>query len=251
MPAEFRQGGEMLAAPPKPCLTGSMADDRVAYEYGTSFRPSAIGLFIVGVALITLIVVLGRRWRPTLRRTVTTVGALLLLVSLAMGWMVQRLQPLVPESAHEHADIAIRVRGQLLDLSAERFQSEAGHVLSDYAHLHDGIGTIVHKHARGVSYGYFLWTIRLPLAHGCMTQPSGLPLCDTDREYWTAIVNGQVEPNLRDREIRDLDRVLLSYGSETPTQLLSVYEETVKDDACLYSETCPERGPAPQESCGS
>lgn len=249
--ASLTQGGAQLEAVPKPCLTGSTSDDLVAYSYGAGFRPAATWLFVTGLALVAVLVVLGRRWPALLRRSALTLGLLLVATSLGMGWMIQQLPPYEQGSAHEHADLAIRVRGTVLDLTAQRFQSEEGNVLSDFAHLHDGIDTVVHSHARGVTYGYFLWTIHLPLRGGCMVQPDGTRLCDSGTERWTAVVNGQVEPNLRDRAIHDLDRVLLNYGSEPPEKLPAIAERTVTRDACLYSKQCPERGPPPMESCGS
>jgi hypothetical protein len=41
----------------------------------------------------------------------------------------------------------------------------------------------------------------------------------------------------------------MSYGQGTPASLASVFETRGSNDACRYSKTCPERGPAPQESC--
>ncbi|MCM2325601.1 MAG: hypothetical protein NDI94_04005 [Candidatus Woesearchaeota archaeon] len=47
-------------------------------------------------------------------------------------------------------------------------------------------------------------------------------------------------------EFEDLDKILITYGADTD---VSAQISSITDDACLYSEKCPERGSPPTENC--
>ena len=53
---------------------------------------------------------------------------------------------------HVHADFKIYINGDKLDLSDEKYMTEAGHQLSEHVHLHDGNDTVEHIHAENVSF---------------------------------------------------------------------------------------------------
>ena len=194
-----------------------MVDDRVAYEFGRGFRPAAYGSFLVGLALLALLILVGRRVRLPLRRAMGLLAGVLMLTGLAMAWLIQGVPVYVPGSAHVHADIALDVEGRPYPFGLKQFQSEEGHVLSSVAHLHmhDGLGSVIHIHAADVTYGYFLWTLGFDIRRGCMSFPStpGDPAprarCDGPQGRWTVLVNGKPELNIRDRVVQDLDSVLM------------------------------------------
>lgn len=248
-PAEIAAGGERLADAVVPCLVGATTDDPVAYHLGASFRTAALGTAIAGILLVTIALAVGSRLRPVWRVGALFAATLVLLVSAGMGAMILRAPAFVAHTAHEHANLVVSVRGTPIDLTQERFQSNEGHVLSDFAHLHDGNGHVVHAHAAGVTYGYFLWSIGLPLRGSCMGQPDGTTLCNDGAYRWIALVDGVFEPNLRDRPVKDLERVLLAYTDEAEDSLRRRFEQLVPDDACIASKKCPERGTPAPESC--
>jgi len=65
-------------------------------------------------------------------------------------------------------------------------------------------------------------------------------------------VNGKPVINLRDLEIKDLDRVVLAFvANGTAPEIGKNFDSLVSNDACIPSNKCPERGKPPQESCGA
>jgi hypothetical protein len=60
-------------------------------------------------------------------------------------------------------------------------------------------------------------------------------------------VNGTERPFDPSYIFADLDQILLTYGA-TGEQVTNQLQ-TLSDDACLYSQTCPERGKPPVENC--
>lgn len=231
-----------------PCLVGATSDDRVAYELGTWFRPASYGTVTLGLVTTILAALLFRKV-GRMRYAVLSAALGVLIVGGGMVIAHRQIPPAFNGKTHEHADLAIVVDGKPFDLTSERFQSKEGHVLSDFTHLHDGNGTVVHKHAMGVTWGYFFWTIGVPLRGDCMVGPDGVNRCERGATRWVAVVNGQVTENLRDLEVRDLDRVMLWYGDEPTDHITGHFEQIVTRDACIASGTCPERGKPPVESC--
>ncbi|MBI2546398.1 hypothetical protein HYV81_04415 [Candidatus Woesearchaeota archaeon] len=109
-------------------------------------------------------------------------------------------------SVHEHADIAIYVDGTQLDLSQLRYQ-----LTDKFVHLEEGRGDVLHKHATGVTIGYFLSTLGFAFEGNCITFESR-KLCDTTTKKLRVYVNGMLIDNYKDYEFFDLDKILVTYG---------------------------------------
>ena len=189
-----------------------------------------------------------------------------------------------PDPNHTHADFAVWINGTKLDFSDERYMSAPpaetvsfipkasahgtendGHVVPgrEYLHLHDGNGSVVHRHKPGLTFGNFFDSIGLYMTDKCLMvddfQYKKLDqqwlkdfnftrnICDNGKFHWTMMVNGEVVPMNPKYEFQDLDKILLSY-SASDTTAQEQYEE-LSDDACKYSKTCPWRGAPPTENC--
>ena len=163
------------------------------------------------------------------------------------------------EYVHEHANFAVYLNGKKLDFSLAKYQSDEvdvndpnhdhdSHEHDPYTHLHDGVGNVIHKHKAGVTMGYFLGTLGMELTNTCFTDDNGTAYCNGDGNSLKFFLNGNRVQSLADYELTDLDQILISYGplvdSALEQQLASI-----TDDACVYSELCPERGEAPTENC--
>lgn len=149
------------------------------------------------------------------------------------------------EKVHEHANIAVYLDGSRLDLSAAKYQSSKNNPLSTAAHLHDGNGDVTHKHRKGATLGYFFDSIGMRYDGTCFETDSGAEYCDSADKKLRMYVNGQAVTERGDYEFTDLDRILITYGGEASADQLA----SVADNACMYSEKCPERGKAPTEEC--
>lgn len=114
-------------------------------------------------------------------------------------------------------------------------------------HLHDGNALVVHRHKPGQSIGEFLEAIDITATNQCLTLDDGTSMCNESGKRWQMFVNGTEQPFDLSYVFADLDQILLTYGptEEQVTEQL----QSLSDDACLYSQTCPERGTPPVENC--
>jgi len=116
------------------------------------------------------------------------------------------------ETVHMHFDIAVYVDGKKLDFSADKYQEKHPAV-----HFHDNNGEVAHIHQKGATLGVFIDSL-------------GIKLDSVPK------VNGKLMEEWRNYVPADLDRIVFGDGHVT-------------DKACIYSETCPERGKPPTENC--
>lgn len=184
-------------------------------------------------------------------------AALIIVAGFAVGglwyWNETSSQPAVGEYKpfHAHADVALYLNGEKIDLSQEKYMSTPERVLSKYVHLHDGVGNVVHFHAQNISLKTFLESIGFAFdtETGCALTDENVSLCANENNSWKIWVNGRDATFGFEYVPADLDRVLISFGNETREQLIEQFS-TVTDEACIQSEKCPERGsPSPESSC--
>ena len=117
-------------------------------------------------------------------------------------------------STHLHADFQVYVNGKQIDFNKPEFYG-----LHPLTHMHEGTNNInvIHKHATGITYGMFFHTVGIELDQ-CMTV-NGKEFCDLNGRTVKYYLNGKIVPSLRYVEISDLDKVLISYGSESLPEL--------------------------------
>ncbi len=116
-------------------------------------------------------------------------------------------------STHEHVDFKVYINGQQIDFSRPRYQ-----LRSQYVHVEGGVGEVVHKHATGVTMAYFLNTVGIKLTNNCISVDD-VDYCSQGDKTPKVYVNGKPISDYESYELRDLDKVLVSYGSETPEQI--------------------------------
>lgn len=185
-----------------------------------------------------------------------------------------------PDPNHTHADFAVYIDGGKLSFSDPKYMSsppqdayrslinapliaalripvasahegeeEDGHVIPgrEYLHLHDGNGSVIHRHKPGLTLGDFFTSIGFKMTQKCFILDTGKSYCNSDQKQWRMFVNRKEQAFNVPYVFQDLDKILLTYGAteEQVAQQLS----TISDDACLYSKTCPERGDPPAENC--
>lgn len=157
-------------------------------------------------------------------------------------------RPVLGEKVHEHADIAVYLNGKKIDFTQEKYQSSESNPLDPDAHLHDGNGTVTHKHRKGVTLNAFFQSLGMNFDRDCFTLDETSQFCNGDGKTLKFLVNGKPNEQFGEYELVDLDRILISYGNEDEKQI-AVQGASLTDDACLYSEKCPERGKPPTEHC--
>ncbi|MBS1268679.1 MAG: hypothetical protein MAG458_01411 [Nitrosopumilus sp.] len=119
-------------------------------------------------------------------------------------------------SEHSHAGILVKIFGDSFDFSAPSYQ-----IKSSWIHFEARDGTTVHKHATGVTLGYLFETLSLGLDDKCFVFQDGRSFCSDDDYTLKFFINDKQVSDIRDYEIIDGDRILISYGGETPEEIES------------------------------
>ncbi len=160
-------------------------------------------------------------------------------------------------TVHEHADIKVYLNGEKLDLSQDKYQtlekkyangSIEKHANETVMHLHDGNPNIVHKHERTATLEEFFSAINITFSSSCFILDNGENYYTSDEKTLKLFVNGKANSEYEKYSFRDDDSILITYGALTNKQITEELA-SLTDDACMYSETCPERGKPPTEGC--
>ena len=117
-------------------------------------------------------------------------------------------------SEHSHAGILVKIFGDTFDFSAQAYQ-----IKSSWIHFEGNDGTTVHKHATGVKMGYLFETLRLGLDDKCFEFQDGRSFCTNDDYTLRFFINGEQVNDIRDYELKEDDKILISYGAETPEEI--------------------------------
>lgn len=120
--------------------------------------------------------------------------------------MLSGIGPL--RSAHLHADVKVYINGKAVDFSQRKYQ-----LTTDFIHFEEGIGDVTHTHATGLTLGHLLNSVGIKLGDGCINF-EGNDYCNGNNKTIKLYINGKPNGELSSYEIRDLDRLLVSYGDE-------------------------------------
>lgn len=182
-----------------------------------------------------------------------------LILALALGSAItyagirfayQKEHPLV----HFHANFAFYVDGKKVDFSSNKYMEEvsACTLSSDQTprervHLHENNGDAVHVHTNGVTWGNFLANIGFGANQFHLSSDDGKTYTATETSKIHFILNGKSVIDPINSFIKSEDRLLISYGPESETQLQqqfatvsnSAHQFNTKQDpaSCKGSET--------------
>jgi len=156
-----------------------------------------------------------------------------------------------PESTevHVHADFAFYLLGNRVDLTNDIYQSTAESTKHPTMHFHDGVDTMIHRHAEGITFSEFFSSLGFMLTDTCITTDTDTPYCTDEQNSLLLFVNGNQVQAPSQYIIQEEDRILLYYGDPTDPSI-STFQDSITDEACIYSGNCPERGDPPFETCG-
>lgn len=128
-------------------------------------------------------------------------------------------------SDHAHAAILVKIFGDSFDFSAPAYQ-----IKSSWIHFEGRDGSTIHKHATGVTLGYLFDTLGLGLDDQCYRFQDGRNFCTNEDYSLKFYINGEKVDDIRDYEISEDDRILISYGGETQEELESQLLELQAQD---------------------
>lgn len=116
-------------------------------------------------------------------------------------------------SAHLHADIKVYIDGKPIDFSQRKYQ-----LASRFLHFEEGIGDVIHTHATGLTLGHLFKSLGMELSNNCLVL-EGKSNCNDGDKKLKLYVNGQPSAEFDSRVIKNLDKYLVSYGSEDESQI--------------------------------
>lgn len=124
---------------------------------------------------------------------------------------------------HHHANLAIFVEGQRLDLSADHFMEDVSACVSDPSnvaptsrvHLHNNDPDVVHVHHAGATWGHLLANLRMVLGDRLLATRDGTVHRAGEGRTLKFILNGRPEFSVYNEVIDSGDRLLISFGPES------------------------------------
>jgi len=129
---------------------------------------------------------------------------------------------------HEHASLLVRIFGDKFDFSVPSYQ-----IKSSWIHFEESDGTTIHRHASGVTLGYLFDSLNIDvgqvdlnplkemqdLAPKCFIFPDGRQFCDNEDYRLKFYINHVEQQSIYNYVLEDGDRILITYGNETPEQI--------------------------------
>ena len=133
-------------------------------------------------------------------------------------------------STHMHADFKVYILGNPLNFDVAKYQ-----VMEDLTHVENNDGDVLHVHATGITLGYFFESLGFKLTRDCLKLDAGNEYCNTGNaqlKVYLKAENGNWEQLYypADYVIQDLDKILVTYGTETDEEIKKQME-SVTDKA--------------------
>jgi hypothetical protein len=128
---------------------------------------------------------------------------------------------------HVHSSLLVRIFGDKFDFAVPSYQ-----IKNSWIHFEDSDGTTIHRHATGVTLGYLFDSLNIGIDSQCFVFPDGRQFCTNEDYSLKYYVNHQPVSDIRDYIFGDGDRILISFGPETPEeieeQLLELDSQIIK-----------------------
>lgn len=108
---------------------------------------------------------------------------------------------------HIHANFKVYIDDNIIDFSILIYQ-----LRSKSVHVEDEIGDVIHVHKEGITIGDFFKTLDIKFNNTCIIIPMEDPYCNTNDKKLSFYVNNIENDEFENYEIKDLDKILISYG---------------------------------------
>ena len=136
-------------------------------------------------------------------------------------------------SAHNHADVKVYINDKAIDFSQSKYQLAAR-----FIHFEEGIGDVIHTHATSLTIGHLFKSLGVDFDSNCLAFEE-TDYCSSGNAKLRFYVNGKPNNEFDNYVIKDLNKLLVSYGSESEEeiqkQLNSVTNLAAKYSANKYS----------------
>ena len=99
------------------------------------------------------------------------------------------------------------------------FTASMYHNLSEDVFIESSNPNVVNVKKAGISWGDFFETLPMELSSQCLTTGTGQTFCSNGTQTLKFYINGEFDSDALDREINEGDRLLVSYGNESDSQV--------------------------------
>lgn len=144
----------------------------------------------------------------------------------------------IAQPTHYHANFALFVDGERVDLSADEYMEDvaacaAGEAVLPRAraHLHNNDPDVAHVHHDGVTWGHLFTNLGFGLGAEHLAMDDGRILVNDGGRTLKFILNGQPQFEVHNELIRPGDRLLVSYGKEGEAEAIRAQAPLVANDA--------------------
>ena len=123
-------------------------------------------------------------------------------------------------SQHFHADFKIFINGNSINFADDKHYMKSNIIHLDNQQNKEDASGLIHMHATGVPFWYFLKSIGIDLGKECITLEYQQKFCNSTDKKLRFFINGKEHPDIGNYVFRDLDKILVSYGDETEEELI-------------------------------
>lgn len=180
--------------------------------------------------------------------------AVIFLIGLLLGIVglgLVRLAAMPPDPVtHYHANFAVFIDGKRVDLSDTRYMEDVARCKADpmlmdpedRVHLHNRNQDVVHVHAPAATWGHLFANLHMALGDSYLITDKGEQFANGNGKTFKFVLNGQPMGTVANRAIKSLDRLVISYGSESDDDVLKVQFPQVAKDADTFNHSMDPAG---------
>lgn len=145
---------------------------------------------------------------------------------------------------HYHANFAVYINGQREEFKGPSYYEEVtackqGDEMrpADRAHMHDNVNDVAHVHDRAVTWSQFFENLGWSIGKDFIVTPDKTYLNNAENRLQILINDQNLTgiSSITNREIKNMDKLLLSYGSESYEELEKLYQN-IPETAHEYNE---------------
>ena len=115
---------------------------------------------------------------------------------------------------HVHSSVLVRIFGDKFDFAVPSYQ-----IKNSWIHFEDSDGTTIHRHSTGVTLGFLFDSLNIGIDNKCFVFPDGRQFCTNEDYSLKYYINHQPVSDIREYVFEDGDRILISFGPETPEEI--------------------------------
>ena len=155
-----------------------------------------------------------------------------IIITVAAFFLLNKQGIGIVGDVHRHADFKVYINDVPINFTQEKYMSFANHTLSNFIHLHDMDGDVIHQHISGIKLKPFFESLGIQFTNDCFAI-DGQNYCNNEQSSLKFFVNGQQNSQFENYELQDLDKILISYGPKNQDINFQIMSFTYK--TCIHS----------------